>query len=307
MVQDTTQKPAVEQLADDLGEGWRGKDFSSCSGDGLLYGPGGEKVYVQLYLGEAALDVALYGAEEVPTIKRRVMIGEALPCMTEAIRDIYPAWAEAWQRDRQRVAAIPGDQAAFAAAVAEHLGDGWIGGADGFWNDLTTFVARDGLRVEWRPVMHGPRGSYQMAPRLGLHPSDWRSASINIAAGRPAKAVASEIRRRLLPAAEAAREKAAVEADRHALAVAETDETATLVEGLLADLRACRMPNRDNGESQDVRFSSPEPLYLRGSMDCHGDRARLNLEGYMSRAQAQVLLPAIVKAIGEANAEAADK
>lgn len=288
----------ISELAEHLGEGWTGKDFSTL-GDGQLKGPGGEVIWVKLYLGEASLDVDLLGVDRVPAYSQRTTDGEAFGNMLEAIRRLYPVWAEAHQQDLQRQEALPAAQEAFALSVAAHLGDGWEARVAGGWRDLEVSVQQGEHRIVWKPVEYAPLGKHKLAERLCLRSYGYR-ASITVGALRDAQAVAREITRRLLP--QYAAEKAADDSEkaRHAQAVEEVAKVVSIVKEHGAALGPS-VPGYTSPDTEKVKVGLSAFNFgggtLYGSVDCFSDGAYIKVEmGKLDEEGIKVVLGALGQA-----------
>jgi len=298
MVQTAQSEHVISRLAQVLGEGWTAVPFSG-SGDGQLTGPGGEKVWVKLYLGEASLHIDLQDGAEAPTIRQRVTNGEALDFMAQAIAEAFPVWAEAHKQDLRRQKELPGAQEAFARAVADHLGEGWSGGVEGYWNSLKVYVTKGDLRIQWQPVGFAPKGADKLAERLNL--SAFGGPSITVSSKRTAKAVASEITRRLLPGYLADLQAADEEKARHKQAVADVVKIVALVEKHGAAFKPfVRGYNQDHtGETVDVDLSAFDlgGATLHGEAQCRAGGAYLKIEvGKLDAAGLKIMLGALAKA-----------
>jgi len=300
----------LERIAEDLGEGWEAEPYISDGADGHLNGPNGAHYHC---------DARAFGEYGGPdrrvwfSMETRAMTGDTpnpriertreewgVADFVEAIREHLPAWEAAHSVDVAKTEEVLAGPRAFAAEVAEHLseqtGEAWTGGAvdDGNRDRLTVlaFLRRDRLEVRWRPVEYiygtpwkGIPGEYRQVDRLHIRgyrdrwPGDSYPDEITVAATRPAKQVASEIRRRCLPAYIRMMEEADREERRHEEAVAGAAALAELAVAALDDLRTGRSyRNEPDSEVQVVTYSNDfGGVWVRGEATCTDETVRLEV------------------------------
>jgi hypothetical protein len=235
----------------------------------------------------------------MPTAEGYSLEGEDL-CSAEDVasrlaRD-YPVIAEQHRQDVARLEEFLRPASEFATEVAGHLGEGWTGaGVDNknhtefyplcvltcgdmeiswVW-ETKRWVWGESLRWE-RPKGWQISGKYATKTR-GNHLQD--NPQIIVGSGRPAKQVAGEIRRRLLPGYTAALKMAQAADAEHAAAVALVNGIAERVQAALqyTERQEPLSPSQP-GESVQVRVSLPGEVC--GEVECRpfgGGSVRLDL------------------------------
>jgi len=267
----------VGRVAELLGAGWVGCAHVGPGDDGTLTGPGGE-----------VLDVAFGGGLHTTSwvsLRKRTRGGRAyslkdlrLRSAEEAAQKIasdYPVIAECHRADVARTEKYLRPASKFAAEVAGFLGEGWSGaGVDNENHNefypLCVLTCGD-MRISWVwKTKQWVWGEYPKWER----PKEWQisgnyaaktwgnslqnNPQINVGSGRPAKQVANEIQRRLLPGYTVALQQAQARDAEHAEAVTRVNEIAERVQAALGYTdRVTPLSPSGAREFVEVRVSLP--------------------------------------------------
>jgi hypothetical protein len=328
---ETTDSGILQQIAEALGDGWTAHPYRTGDADGNLQGPGGEQVTVdarafndeanpgRTFRAHLCLRTSAPG--EVPCLDGTTKEGDTLAGFIDLLCDLAPHWQQAHAEDVARCAEVLAAPAAFAAEIASYMGEGWTGGAE---DNLAcrdrlcpvAFVRNGPLRVKWQPVSwqfgqpwKGIPGKWVNLPRLALRGTRERwpqrtnkeNPTINVAATRPAKQIAGEITRRLLPGYLAALEDADQEDARHTASLTGVAGTVAMVQkvGVPLRVRPKEYGGSNEGETVELRFytSIGEGDSLSGDITCTAGTVTLKMTAYtISPKTAKVVLSALAKA-----------